>query len=167
MSCEKPAVFIQPADMTVYPDGSMLPRDFVLPEQFTVREPRFTLVLGIIMMAMFVPLFLVCLFVMAFPEEFGYTALSFGMVLFSLWALLDYRNRRLEVDGTNLCYINSLGRCRSFTVFDITAAIPGSTWKLLGKDGAVLAKFESNMSNCAFLMSYLADHQVKLKQKRF
>lgn len=84
----------------------------------------------------------------------------------SLHMFLAGRNRRLEIDGDQLCSYTTTGYPNAFRASDIAgvsiAPLNGFS-KLYGADGEVLFKFQRSMRNHSLLMQYLAEHHAPLR----
>ena len=139
-----------------------------LPRQFAVRAPRFQLVCGIIFLAFAILLLLFALLLMTTGEDAVLILLILGLVLVveSLALVLRAINKRLEVDGSELCAYTTLGKATPFRVDDIAGVTMPSVMtgacKLYGKNGKVLFKYNNKDRNLPLLMQYLSEHNVPL-----
>lgn len=100
---------------------------------------------------------------------FTYTAAA-AFALAGLWLCMDAKNRKLIVEDAKLCYVNSMGRKKSFALGDIarchTVIENGGNrnWlKLYDAEDNKLCKLEYNMQNSYRFLQYLIDNQVKIE----
>lgn len=139
------------------------PQSRDLPQCFTVRESRLCLVLGWIGLLFFGAGLTAALVFWALERDGGLLFLAGVCLLFVLlfgWMLLSYRNRRLEVDGTELVYTTAFGRTTSFRLADVARIHWGvNSSRLTDHQGRVLARFEDNMDNAPLLAVYLNAYQ--------
>ncbi len=75
--------------------------------------------------------------------------------------VLGVARRSIRVDGAELCYQPSIGKCRRFSPADIREArFTGSGYRLLGHNGKTLARFELDQKNSQLLLQYLHEHDL-------
>lgn len=141
-----------------------------LPPEFTVRNNKSASVIGWICTVAFAVLFVVFL-AACVAEGFDPSSDSIVLVFFVLFAFLGvwlifYSRARIEVTGSTLIYYNGFGKHIEFQASDIgslSLASLNGTSKLYGRDGQVLAKFNSGMKNAPLLMQYLSEHNIGLR----
>lgn len=153
---------METADMEAYPNGIMLPKGFVLPEQFTVREGQLWLWLGgaLLVMGLFISVtLLICL------ESAGDLLYVLGGAVMAACGLLGFWNgwrKRLKIFGEHIAYVDLFGRTKTFAAADI-GAVNLNHLTLYGKDGKKLSGGFDMAVDAPLLMKYLLDHQVPVK----
>lgn len=139
-----------------------------LPRQFAVRAPRFQLICGIFFLAFAALLLFFTLLLSTTGEDAVLILLVLSLIITveALAMLLRSINKRLEVDGNELCAYTALGRATPFRADDIAGVTMPSVMtgacKLYGKNGKVLFKYNNKDRNLPLLMQYLSEHNVPL-----
>lgn len=139
------------------------PQAVELPRQFTVREGKLVLWVGVICLAVFGCLAVLSLFVMDELAILVALMVFLFFVLMGVWMLLSYKNRRLEVDGEDLTYTTAFGRTTRFRLSQVDSfrfRLGVGTRELRDREGKLLARYEDNMENALLLTAYLTQHQV-------
>ena len=138
---------IEPAEVTIYPDGCTVPKGYVLPDSFVVRETKWGIPAGIVLMLLVLPGMVVSLL---WPDAESPLVLLFALALipFSLYVLLSSWNRCIELDGEQLRYKNLFGQVCAFNVQEIGAVkISANSYRFYDRDGKKLAVVEGTFSN--------------------
>ena len=75
--------------------------------------------------------------------------------------VLGAARRSVRIDGAELCYQPSIGKCRCFLPVDIQEVrFTGSGYRLLGYNDKTLARFELDQKNSQLLLQYLREHDL-------
>ena len=137
-----------------------------LPRQFAVRTPKMFTVCGIAFVAFSVLFLLFALMLATMGDAVILFVLVAVIMIESLWMLLQGLNKRLEVDGGELCAYSALGKGTPFRADDIAGVTMPSVMtgacRLYGKNGKVLFKYNNKYRNLPLLMQYLSEHNVPL-----
>lgn len=140
-----------------------------LPRQFAVRAPKASMAVGVIAAVFAVLLLFFALLMAASGVEAVPMILVLGLVLLveAVFLILQGKNRRLEVDGDQLCAYTTFGKATPFHVSDIgSVSMPSlmtGASKLYSKSGEVLFKYNNKARNLPLLMQYLAEHNISLR----
>lgn len=140
--------------------------------EFQVRESRIALVAGAAS-----ALFAVFIFIMYLlhPKREGgglFLYLPLLLMLASGAAFcVVYCNRRVAVEGMNICYVNSMGKKKLFTLDEIgfcKIEMGGGKTTLTLYDllGGKLCKLDFGMSGMGEFLQYLVDNRVKAEWNR-
>lgn len=140
--------------------------------EFQVRESRIALVVGAASSAFAVFIFVMYLL---YPKKEGgglllYLPLLFMFVSGALLCLV-YRNKRVTVDEINICYVNSIGKKKMFTLDEIgfgKIEMGGgkTTLSLYDLMGDKLCKLDFGMAGMAEFLQYLVDNRVETEWDR-
>ena len=77
--------------------------------------------------------------------------------------LVCHARRQLVVEGSQISYLATFGKAKTFTVSDIAGMqVSANGRKLMGRDGKVLARMEDNQENSMLFLNYLRQHGVGL-----
>lgn len=136
--------------------------------KFQVRENKTAFACGALAigLAFFVPMMR-----LLHPSGRGGSDVLYYVPLFCMLAggvacLLLYFNRKLVVDGTNICYVNWIGKTKKFMLDGISCCKMGAGSSmnqlvLYDLDGKKLCKLDFEMRGISEFYQYLADNQVK------
>lgn len=98
-------------------------------------------------------------------EAVIFPVISLGLMALGIVIFAQAR-RKLVVEGGTLSYLPAFGGARTFSVSDIAGMRIRTNGRcLIGRDGAVLARFEDNQENSVLLLQYLSQHGVSLLAK--
>lgn len=141
---------------------------FSLPHSFTVEEKRVIFVLGIICTLLFGGLGVVSIIAAIAdndPQMYAIAPVSLIFILLGVYCMMAYRRRKLEVAGERLAYTSWLGKQQQLSSSEISyIKLPASgRLSAYGRDGKLLFKIESNMTNFPLLTQYLANRNVGLR----
>ena len=139
-----------------------------LPREFAVRAPRFQLVCGICFLVFAILLLFFTLLLATTGEDAVCVLLVLSLILLAESLVMTFQgiNKRLEVDGGELCAYSLLGKATPFRADDVAGVTMPSVMtgacKLYGKNGRVLFKYNSKYRNLPLLMQYLSEHNIPL-----
>lgn len=85
------------------------------------------------------------------------------MILSGVCFCMMYRNRRLQVEDTQFCYSNWLGREKYFSLDDIGYCRQRDMIVLYNLTGDKLCKLEFGMTQVPDLLQYFTDNQVEVQ----
>lgn len=98
-------------------------------------------------------------------EILGFSGFAIVMVFGCIFLIFTIR-RKIVVKGSEISYQPTFGKIRTFQVADISGIRLWATdLKLIGRDGRVLARFETNQMNSSILLQYLSEHGISLLVK--
>jgi hypothetical protein len=144
---------------------------FAVPQSFTVEERKGVKITLRITGAMFILVSLVLLIGSVMEsaavgldgESAAVLAVSFLVLLCAGICLPFLARRKMEVEGSVILCRPAFGRARTFQISEIAGMRSRfNNRQLIGRDGAVLARFEDNQKNGAILLQYLSEHGVGL-----
>ena len=144
---------------------------FAVPQSFTVEERKGVKITLRITGAMFILVSLVLLIGSVMEsaavgldgESAAVLAVSFLVLLCAGICLPFLARRKMEVEGSVIRCRPAFGRARTFQISEIAGMRSRFNGRqLIGRDGAVLARFEDNQKNGAILLQYLSEHGVGL-----
>ena len=142
-----------------------------MPQSFTVEERKGVKITLRITGAMFILVSLVLLIGSVMEsaavgldgESAAVLAVSFLVLLCAGICLPFLARRKMEVEGSVIRCRPAFGRARTFQISEIAGMRSRFNGRqLIGRDGAVLARFEDNQKNGAILLQYLSEHGVGL-----
>lgn len=154
-----------------YPDN---PEEIVIPPQFTLREPKSSIVSGAICSVVFLAFFVLNLIYNGNDgvAAWGFAHVVFGaFLLLGLYLLIRGIVSRIEVDRDRIIHTGTFGNKTEFTLRHIGSVyIPkasNGTIKLFYPDGKkILAKFSRNMKNSELMLQYLAKNNIPVRDKK-
>ena len=144
---------------------------FAVPQSFTVEERKGVKITLRITGAMFILVSLVLLIGSVMEsaavgldgESAAVLAVSFLVLLCAGICLPFLARRKMAVEGSVILCRPAFGRARTFQISEIAGMRSRfNNRQLIGRDGAVLARFEDNQKNGAILLQYLSEHGVGL-----
>lgn len=96
-------------------------------------------------------------------ESAAVIAGSFLVLLCAGICLPLLARREMEVEGSIIRCRPAFGRTRTFQISEVAGMRSRFNGRqLIGRDGAVLARFEDNQKNGAIFLQYLSEHGVGL-----
>lgn len=144
-----------------------------LPQQFTVASPKIAKAAAwivIVLCGIIILLPVILSLIFGGPEDFSVFSVigisSLFLAALGVWLVITTRNRRLEVDGEQLCFYSATGKPTHFQAQDIanvSISMFNGACTLYGHDNKVLAKLLGNMKNIMLLKQYLAEHNIGLR----
>lgn len=111
----------------------------------------------------------------AYPDDSTRVMLGVYLIIFfmiggGVLLCMDAKNRKMTVEDANLCYTNSFGKKKNFTLAGIghcRVALENKGSKedirLYDIHGKKLCKLEFNMKNSMLFVQYLLDNQIKVE----
>ena len=144
---------------------------FAVPQCFTVEERKGVKATLRIIGAVFLLISLVLLIGSVIESAAGgldgesaaVIAGSFLVLLGAGICLPLLARREMEVEGSVIRYRPAFGRTRTFQISEVAGMRSRfNDRQLIGRNGAVLARFEDNQKNSAILLQYLSEHGIGL-----
>lgn len=138
-------------------------------DNFTVKESKIVGFMGIFMIAAGILLLVLELLFHVEAIPLWVYPVVLAIILGGTALCMGEKNRRLEVDGEKMCYVNFLGRKKEFSLLDIgyvraaSDASKGEDYiRLYDKTGKRLCRLESSMSHSLLLIGFLHENGIKI-----